>query len=217
MKPECDFIFDPSLVLYLPLWKLQGGAFQSEDHYGHLCTVSGALWRPDGYYFNIANTADTIQIPDADCLSLNILTFESWIKVAQEFSAFGDNATVCRKEDEYTLEIESASNELSFYIKGGGTWADASISDAGMVADMWYHIVGTYNGAVINIYKNGDLIESIAETGAITPTANVLYLGCKDNTDRWFDGTIGEIRIYNRDLTPQEVLQNYLATKDRYG
>ena len=38
------FIFDPSLVLYLSLWKLDGDSFMSKDAYGHLCTVTGALY-----------------------------------------------------------------------------------------------------------------------------------------------------------------------------
>jgi len=35
-------------------------------------------------------------------------------------------------------------------------------------------------------------------------------------TDRTFDGDIGEVRIYNRPLTPTEISQNYNATKSKY-
>ena len=42
------FKLDPSLVLYLPLYELDGSSFRSRDAYGHLATVTGALWTPQG-------------------------------------------------------------------------------------------------------------------------------------------------------------------------
>jgi len=48
MQVKRDFIFDPSLVLYLPLYQLDGWAFMSRDAYGHLCSVTGAKWTPQG-------------------------------------------------------------------------------------------------------------------------------------------------------------------------
>lgn len=39
-EPE-GFILDPRLVLYLPLWKLDGASFADHSAYGHLCTVKG--------------------------------------------------------------------------------------------------------------------------------------------------------------------------------
>ena len=53
-----NFIFDPSLVLYLPLYQLDGASFVSKDAHGHLCSVTGALWRPNGRWFD--GTDDTI-------------------------------------------------------------------------------------------------------------------------------------------------------------
>ena len=50
-----DFIFDPSLVLYLPLYQPDGASFASRDAYGHLCTVTGALWTPQGRTFDGAD------------------------------------------------------------------------------------------------------------------------------------------------------------------
>ena len=50
-----DFIFDPSLVLYLPLGQLDGTSFVSQDAYGHLCTVTGTVWGSRGRYFDGAD------------------------------------------------------------------------------------------------------------------------------------------------------------------
>ncbi|GAG96548.1 unnamed protein product [marine sediment metagenome] len=50
-----SFSFDPSLVLYLPFYDLDGVSFASKDHYGRLCTATGALWLPNGRYFDGVN------------------------------------------------------------------------------------------------------------------------------------------------------------------
>ena len=60
-RVEQEFIHDPSLVLYLPLYKHAGAVISDESHLGHLCTVTGALWRPNGRYFN--GSTNKIEIP----------------------------------------------------------------------------------------------------------------------------------------------------------
>ena len=63
-----NFIYDPSLVLYLPFYQLDGASFMSKDKHGYPCTVTGALWRPDGHYFD--GTDDKIVVPDAASLDI---------------------------------------------------------------------------------------------------------------------------------------------------
>ena len=43
------------LVLYLPLWALDGSPFKSVDAYRHVCSATNALWRPNGRDFNGIN------------------------------------------------------------------------------------------------------------------------------------------------------------------
>src|SRR3990172_13167350 len=71
------FIYDPSLVFYVPLYELDGTTFQSKDAYGHLCTVTGALWRPQGRDFD--GTDDVISAPDHNALDITgTVTLISW-------------------------------------------------------------------------------------------------------------------------------------------
>ena len=71
------------------------------------------------------------------------------------------------------------------------------------------------NGVSILLYVNGEY-RSIA-----TPPSTALPITTIGNA--WSDlvwlskFNLGEIKIYNRALTPQEVLQNYNATKSRFG
>jgi hypothetical protein len=84
----------------------------------------------------------------------------------------------------------------------------------------WVHFVVTYNGANITIYANANIIGTHSKTGTIAnKNANEkLKFGVDRNTTAPYNGVISNIKIYkNRALTPQEVLQNYNATKGRFG
>ena len=67
----------------------------------------------------------------------------------------------------------------------------------------WHYIVGTYDGINMKIYEDTVLRNTLAKAGTIVNA----------NTDL----NIGQTQIYNRALTAQEVLQNYTATKSRFG
>ena len=74
-----NIIFDPSLVLYLPLYGQDGASFMSQDAGGHLCAVTGALWRPDSRYFD--GIDDKINCGHSPALNLTSgVTVEVWFK-----------------------------------------------------------------------------------------------------------------------------------------
>ena len=56
----------------------------------------------------------------------------------------------------------------------------------------------------------GDLRVGVAETGSINP------LTATPNKDKNWHGEIGCLRIYDRELSQEEVVQNYLATRRRF-
>jgi hypothetical protein len=84
----------------------------------------------------------------------------------------------------------------------------------------WYHTVATYDGNSRKIYLNGVLDGQLITTGNITSTISSLvvgdYLPGPGATYAW-NGRIANTQIYNRALSASEVLQNYNATKGRFG
>jgi len=68
------------------------------------------------------------------------------------------------------------------------------------------------------MYRNGDLINSSATFSSPINTSSVnLLIGNRLATDRTFNGVIGVVQAYSKALTPEEILQNYNATKGRFG
>jgi hypothetical protein len=75
----------------------------------------------------------------------------------------------------------------------------------------------TVDATGVKFYINGQLVGSNSWTGTAGPptTAEVFKLGVYSSSYR--TGNIAQALIYNRALTAEEVLQNFNATKDRYG
>ena len=83
----------------------------------------------------------------------------------------------------------------------------------------WYYVVYTYDRTNEKGYYNGVLVATKANTGDISTNAgNNLAIGGRtgNNYDAW-QGKIASVKIYNKALTASEVLQNYNATKGRFG
>ncbi|KKN36480.1 hypothetical protein LCGC14_0773030 [marine sediment metagenome] len=68
-KPPIEsFVLDPSLVLYLPLYELDGQVVASKDAHGHKCTVTKATYTASGRTFGTDADVETpsLGLTDAD-------------------------------------------------------------------------------------------------------------------------------------------------------
>lgn len=82
----------------------------------------------------------------------------------------------------------------------------------------WRHITGTNNGSSSVLYIDG-IQSGLARTAAgIGDSQPIISIGRWSFTnDRFLNGNVSGLLIYNQALTAEEVLQNYNATKSRYG
>jgi hypothetical protein len=82
-----------------------------------------------------------------------------------------------------------------------------------------YHVVGTYDGSNNKIYIDGVLHGTGANISGNIKSATGNYTLSKPAATNlnYFKGRIYSNRRYSRALTASEVLQNYNATRGRYG
>ena len=85
------------------------------------------------------------------------------------------------------------------------------------VVNAWNYIMLVYNGSTIKIYLNGSEVFSENASGNIVTTNSNVNIGGEPTQSFFFNGRIAVGQIYNKALTPSEILQNYNATKSRYG
>ena len=210
-----DFILDLSLVLYLPLYRLDGASFMSKDAGGHLCTVTGAFWTPKGRSFD--GSDDRIVVPDHAALNITTpLTMELWANMAVLvnrpllFKPYVASFTACN----YGMATRYNTNALQVGFGDGGQYR---LKFGGAVTGGWHHLAGVIVSADdIRVYIDGEDVGGAYEGPVTTLTAMAGNLELGHFGALWLEGLIGEVRVYNRGLTPLEIHRNYLATKWRY-
>lgn len=87
--------------------------------------------------------------------------------------------------------------------------------DQSLSINNWQHLVVTYDGATMTLYRNGTSVSTNTSTGNITNTSKALTIGLRGG--QYFTGRIGATNIYNVALTNFQVLQNFNALRGRYG
>jgi hypothetical protein len=85
---------------------------------------------------------------------------------------------------------------------------------------VWVNITATYANSNYRLYRNGVLIQTLTSFGALNFNFNSnVQLGYRHlgGGSAFLAGNIASAFVYNRSLTATEVLQNYNATKTRFG
>jgi hypothetical protein len=104
---------------------------------------------------------------------------------------------------------------------GIGGWSQNIIrSESGVVSSLgvWAHYSFTYNRQQAKIYFNGNEVASSNYTSAPSNNySNNFTIGRFDVGRYNLNGFISVVQLYNRALTATEVLQNFNATKGRFG
>ena len=109
------------------------------------------------------------------------------------------------------------SSQLNLYKVGSGYIISNTAS--GFSNNTWINVVVTRLGNLVTMYANSNVIATGTDStsyGTVTGNLNIGIDG--NNSSEPFPGNIASISIYkNRALSAQEVLQNYNATKSRFG
>ena len=126
---------------------------------------------------------------------------------------------------QYGIKLMSYKNSdrYGLWIGFGSSSYLVAINET-LVNDVIYHLLGTYKASSgeVKIYLNGILkkTETIAETGDVSLNSGNITLGIDyhgNSSNYSLNGNIFLSRVYNKTLTSAEVLQNFNATKSRFG
>jgi parallel beta-helix repeat protein len=179
---------------------LHGGATWTDGKSAKALDFNGV----DGY----------VQIPQSSSLDVTAqVTVETWVYLRAYVDSTGMNSHLVSRSDSsggplYVLAT-FANGKINY---DAGPFSGYHSSVATLPLNSWTHLAMTYNGASVCLYINGVLDSNYAQSGSIPTTSNWLAIGCKPTapsggpgTYAYTNGTIDEVRIYNRALTQQEI------------
>ena len=130
----------------------------------------------------------------------------------------------------FLFEKGAVNTQYSMFFNGDGVFyfrtksistEDLSFtSSTHLTSSAWNHIVCTYGAGTKTVYVNGtQKSQQTGLTGTLPTGQTNQYIGkygaVGDNFP--FNGRIAESRVYNIALSAAQVLQNYNATKGRFG
>ena len=111
------------------------------------------------------------------------------------------------------------SNDVGYVGKLGWRGGGTAFTTTSLPNNTWVQCVGSVGSAGQKVYLNGILESTVGNTTFTSGNVNVtiaagLVTGSPSNL---LGANVAITRIYNRQLTDAEVLQNYNATKGRFG
>ena len=94
--------------------------------------------------------------------------------------------------------------------------ATYNASDSAFI-NQWHHMVATSDGSGSKLYIDGVEVSAINSASADEDFGKNYRIGTRYTTSNEWTGYMGPIHFYNRVLTAKEVLQNFEASKSRFG
>jgi len=232
-----SFAADSGLVAW---WKFDEGrgrtaldsASRNKDsikgNFRYIEGASGSAIKCDGFTTRIICKA-----ADAPRLA-NAFTIEAW--VAPQAYPWNWCAIVNQEKDHeagYFFGIDQIGH-VGLHLAVDGKWHECKSKETIPFMEKWSHIAGTFSkDAGITIYIDGKAAGTLAVKGPLTfaegmdlqigrnhkktlldPSA-LVRPGVNFPTSYSFDGIIDEVKIYNRELTGEEIAKNYEAGKPK--
>jgi hypothetical protein len=164
---------------------------------------------------------DYVQTQNITISTANFM-LSCWIK----FDSFSSLSTPLASSHYYAtgyngnfiLRINSG-NSITFATYNGRSNEQYITTNYSMYINRWYNIVVDGDGVNSSIYVDTDKISSFAQNKVLTDLSNGgLIIGDDISwSNQAFNGAVSNVSIYNRALTADEILQNYLSTKERYA
>lgn len=215
-------VLDAGRILSYPGYGTKWFDLSSNSNVGDL--INGPTYdTTNNGYFILDGTNDYIDCGPVSTIgsSLTGLTVNVWINPSIK-------ATKCIAENgtNYTTNtfymFQENADYFTFAVWGGtGLGYDVVFANFIYETNTWYNLTGVWSsGSRVELYCNGVLCsgtrQGTLQNSVINGNTNLL-LGSRNYGSFPFAGKYAYASFYNRALTPQEIQQNYNATKARFG
>ena len=162
-------------------------------------------WNPAGY-FDFDGSNDYVSIPDDN--SLEWTTSKSlsvWVKA----DTSGGNRGIVAKTTNaspYGWILKQGGSNINFWFSNSSDVAQETPTTT-LPLNTWTHIVVTYDGSNLILYKNKVSSGTLSTSDTPTSSSSPLTIGkyYSNISNYYFDGQISKVKMYDKALTQSEV------------
>lgn len=195
-------------------WTLDESSGDAIDSWGsNDGTVTGATQgvtgvRGTAYSFDGTDDEVTASGPETTIEGTSSVTLTAWA-----------NATVLPTGTEDQNQMVNAGDG-AFLVADGDEWAYGVQTDSyysirftdRFETGTWVFHALTYDGTTLRAYQNAELQDALSVSGNISHENSTTAIGASHISDRFWDGSVDDVRIYNEALDAAELHDVY-----RYG
>jgi hypothetical protein len=181
----------------------------------HGSLQGGPVWAPTGGYHGGAVRCDGVddRVLLGACDPTNGgqgITIALWFKpdfvTAMERTLIAKASGPAAQAHIWSISLVNAT-ALRFRLRTGSTTAELTTPPASLFGGQWYHVVGSYDGAVMRLHLNGALMATSARSGLIGYHPSITAaIGAMPDASAPFSGWIDDVRIYPVGLSEPQVL-----------
>lgn len=185
---------------------------------GGVATTEGII----GQGLHLDGTNDYVTMADHASLDLTgSITMSTWLRHSSDtFKAW--EAIFTKGDSAYRLHLcgntdfcggpVALLNAIEAAFSGTSCSGNGVTSTVVPVTNRWYFVTVVYDGSTIKMYVDGALDAQVSCTGTVTANGFAVNIGeNSDQTGRYWNGDIDDVRLYNRALSADEVLKLYKA------
>ncbi|MBR9683702.1 hypothetical protein GOV03_04145 [Candidatus Woesearchaeota archaeon] len=168
-----------------------------------------------GYDFDAGKVGVTSS-PDLNFSGEKNFTVFAWVNPRDV--SISNQGVIANSDSNGGWNIRVSSNSFYFTVRNSsGTilQTGASISS---YENQWVFLTGRFNGTHTTAYRNGEQVASDPfNLGDIGQGFSTTYVGYYQASNVYFNGTVDEVRVYNRSFTDSEIIQFYNSNLQKFN
>jgi hypothetical protein len=109
--------------------------------------------------------------------------------------------------DQVGFRDQGTGEHILSWAFGGSTLVEGTFLPT---TDAWHHVVWTWDGTTHSLYVDG-VLDNTSTTAPQTATPTAVNIGRWTGGSEYFEGTVDDIRVYDRALSSEEIETMYAA------
>lgn len=172
--------------------------------------ITGGTWQNNSLKFTTSNESNGVETKQNFPIDYN-----NTFNIIFKLSSINDVEALLGSRTTYSngLMLFNYNSNNSLTLDTNGSNTRIQLGDR-LQANKVYDITATFSGTTVKLYVNGGLTKTMSFTDAsLNFPLTVFTAGGRSNSL----GEIYSVKVYNRALTNEEIVQNYNIDKEKYN